>query len=112
MINTMYYDVFTNEYTLEIDPYAPPERYVATHRGSHGIYIEKWRVKKGERTDLFLEIAFDTSEYYDRFYHEEKVKLMCEENGCELIKLYDFTIPREKFDQYVERVGHFNDINI
>ena len=105
MINTMYYDAFSNEYTLEIDPYAPPERYVATHCGPHGIYIEKWRVKKDGRTDLFLEIAFDASEYYDSIYHEEKVKLMCEENGCELIELCDFTLPHEKFDQYVERFG-------
>ena len=105
MIKTMYYDAFAHEYTLKKDPYAAPERYVTTHRGPHGIYIEKWRVEKGGRTDLFLDIAFVASEYYDRICHEEKFTLMCEENGCDPIELYDFTIPREKFDQYVKMFG-------
>ena len=42
MIDCMYYDSFSNEYVMEPDEIAPPERYAKTLRGTNGIYIDSW----------------------------------------------------------------------
>lgn len=40
----IYYDCFAQEYVVEKDEYAPPERYIAYSEGSEGIYTERYSV--------------------------------------------------------------------
>ena len=56
----MYYDNFTNEYTTEKDPFAPPERYLPTYRGDDN-YVEKWKVRNPKVVSvasIYLNVAY------------------------------------------------------
>ena len=103
MIEKMYYDHFASEYTLEKNPYAPPERYTLAIRGQSGIYIETWDVKKKNATGRWvMDIAFAKEEYYNREQHMETVKWKCEKESCELVRMTCFTMPQEEFDKCVK----------
>ena len=99
MISKMLYDAFANMYVLEGDPFAPPERYIEALKGPTGIYIETWDVGDHRR----LDISYTIEEYYDTKLHSAKFKLMCEKYNCTPKKLCYFTLPKEKFDEYVKR---------
>ena len=104
MVDTMYYDSFAEEYVLKPDPYAPPERYVMTVRGTPGIYIDHWGGEHNGISGCALDIAYATDEYYSEV-HDMRYRSMCEEHGFKATHLRYFTLPEEKFDEYVERFG-------
>ena len=107
MRTVMYFDVRRNEYVGEKEPYTAPECYIAAFRGSKGIYIDTWNGtcedKPGQKCRL--DIAYPAEEYYDNQQHELKEKFMFEENKFTPTSLAYFTLPEEKFDEYVERFG-------
>lgn len=100
MIDAMYYDVFAEEYVKEKDPYAPPERYCFTTRGVEGIYVDHWEDKDG----LCMDVAYLADEYYTE-EHTRKLKAMCERENFKPLRLRYFTLPAEKFDEYVKQFG-------
>ena len=97
MITKMYYDAFTNEYTLNINEYAPPERYYLTFRGKD-YYTDHWEGDDGR----CLDISYTIEEYYTE-EHDRRYRSMCEEYDFHPIRLRYFTLPAIKFDEYVER---------
>ena len=99
MITKMYYDAFTNEYTLNINKYAPPERYCPTLRGENQ-YIDHWESDDGR----CLDISYTVEEYYAD-EHDRRYRSMCEEYNFNPVRLRCFTLPAIKFDKYVERFG-------
>ena len=98
MITKMYFDSFAERYVLEKDPYAPPERYVETVKGVPGAYIDHWGDDKGHR----LDITYKSDEYYSE-EHDRRYRAMCEEQGFKATRLLYFTLPEEKFDEYVKQ---------
>lgn len=104
MINKMFYDSFANEYVLEQDPYAPPERYVVTVRGIPGIYIEHWCGEQNGVSGYELDITYSPDEYYSEV-HNMKYRSICEEQGFKAKNLRYFTLPEEEFDKYAEQFG-------
>ena len=98
MITKMYFDLFAERYVLEKDPNAPPERYMETVRGVPGVYIDHWVDDKG----LCLDIAYTSDEYYSE-EHDRRYRAMCEEQGFKATRLRYFTLPEEKFDEYLLR---------
>jgi len=101
MISNMLYDVFANEYTKEMDPNAPPERYIPTYRGNKGMYEETWEVE--DNNCNILNITYTIDEYYDSERHNARFKLVC--GNHKPVKLRSFTLPEEKFDEYVHLFG-------
>ena len=99
----MYWDRFNDSYTLEINEYAPPERYVLVYCGTDGMYCESWNVN--HRKDICLQIAFKEEFYFDHDYHSAMVKHICEQNHCVLSSLRYVAIPKHKFDEYAQRFG-------
>ena len=99
MITKMYYDEFANEYTLEREETAPPERYLETLRGDD-VYIENWSIGNG----LFIEVAYSQydvdNRYVNRIRHSQE-----QTYNCRLSRMIRWTIPAVKFDEYVERFG-------
>lgn len=95
----MYYDDFANEYTLDKEPTAPPERYLETLRGNDN-YIEKWSIGNG----LFIDVAYSQyavdNRYVNRIRHFQE-----QTHNCLLSTMVSWTIPDKKFDEYVERFG-------
>lgn len=98
-ITKMYYDAFANEYTLEREEIAPPERYLETLRGDD-IYIEKWSIGNG----LFIDVAYSQYDvdnwYVNKIRHSQEQK-----HNCILSHMMRWTIPAVKFDEYVKRFG-------
>ena len=104
MIDKMYYDAFTEEYVLEPDPTAPPERYVETIRGGLGVYVDRWAGECDGQPGYALDIAYTTEEYYSDV-HDLRYQEMCEAQNFKATRLICFVLPEEKFDEYVERFG-------
>lgn len=102
MITEMFYDCFADTYTAERDPYAPPERYLVAHRGPKGTYIDHWSARRGD-DKITINVEYSTDEYYNDEIHTQKLREACNKNDCKLIILREFTLPEEKFDEYVER---------
>ena len=102
MIEKMYYDDFTNTYVITKDPYAAPERYVETFRGSPGVYIDHWGGEKDGQPGHALSVAYTSDEYYSD-EHAARFRLMCDQHHFKPTHYRYFTLPAEKFDEYVKR---------
>ena len=101
-ITEMYFDSFANAYVLKPDPYAPPERYVLTMRGSKGVYIDHWGGEKNGVPGFVMDVAYSSEEYYSEI-HDIRFFDMCKEQGFTATHLRYFTLPEEKFDEYLSR---------
>ena len=105
MITAMYYDTFTEEYTLTKDPIAPPERYLPATRGSRGIYIESWLgTVEGIEEECCLSIAYHEDQYYSNVHDWIMIDRFKDQHFTPKCLRY-FVIPEDKFDEYVERFG-------
>lgn len=102
MINKMFYDAFTEEYTLKINEYSPPERYVLTLKGPAGVYVDHWEGEHNGVPGYALDIAYASDEYYSE-EHDRRFYEMCKEQGFKATHLRYFTLPEEKFNEYVKR---------
>ena len=98
MIKKMYYDMFADEYVLERSPYAPPERYCITLRGTEEKYIDHWVDDKGRCVDIY----YSPDEYYSSI-HDQRYRSTCANYDFTPTRLHHFTLPASKFDEYVER---------
>lgn len=107
MRTVMYFDVRRNEYVGEKEPCAAPEFYIPVFRGPKGIYIDTWNVTREDKPGkkFLLGIAYLAEEYYDSLHHDAKEKFMFEKNKFTPTSLAYFTLPEDKFDEYVERFG-------
>ena len=103
MMNEMYYDAFAERYVLKKDPYAPPERYVTTVRGTSDIYMDHW-IGKVDGEPFCLAVAYSPDEYYTE-EHDRKFKYMCEKDNFVAERLSYFSLPPEKFDEYAKKFG-------
>lgn len=101
MSNWIYYDSFAQEYVLEKEVTAPPERYIPTckYKGENGVYIENWKDADGR----CLSIAYSSDEYYTPM-HDAKYEYVCKQNAFHPQRLKSFVIPEEKFDQYINEI--------
>lgn len=104
MLDYMYYDEFTNEYTLEREKNAPPERYLLTHRGLYS-YKECWKTTSGILNIGYVQELLDKPTVgaakavnIIRQHHAKK-------NNCTLLSMLSWTIPAAKFDEYAKRFG-------
>lgn len=103
MLDVMYYDVFADEYTLELSPYAPPERYIKTICGDD-IYIETWLVDKNTKnldTSDLLDVAYSQD---DRDNNRENIirNDMQDKYDVCLRHIIRWVIPKDKFIEYAK----------
>lgn len=102
MIESLYYDTFANEYTLNKDYFAPPERYIKTYRGEKDYYIECWNCESNDGKSR-INVTFYREEYCDPMMHKIKLESAQKQHDCSLTSLNSWTIPDDIFDKYVEQ---------
>lgn len=95
MINTVYLDYFANEYVLEKESIAAPERYLEVNRGKDE-FIESWRLKNN----------FVANIYCDANSYKEKINDLREQTeesmGFELSRLVSWEVPEDIFKEILK----------
>ena len=104
MLNEMFYDAFSNSYTVEPDLYAPPERYVKTVRGDHDVYVDVWAGEKKGHPNSELRLEYPPEDYYSP-EHNARFFESCEKNNFKAKILSCFIVPAKVFDEYVVKFG-------
>lgn len=99
-IDFIEYDCFADEYVLERDPYAPPERYLTIARGSSAI-IEHWMVDQ-DGAEKALDIAYNPEDYDDIDFQKGVRNAMMAKNHCTIKELRYMTIPEKDFEEILK----------
>ena len=97
MTDTIYYDIFTEEFVSKKDEYAPPERYITYMRGNADEYRESWADEKGRA--LSCTYTKDNAGIRNALF-----KSLCEQNDFQPRYVRYFVIPRDEFDEFVEKM--------
>lgn len=99
MIQFIFYDRFTNEYTTEREEIAPPERYLIVWRGfENGWFMETYKDYNSNRC---CQICYSKEERENGFA-EPKRRFYLEEHGLTNSRLIDWTIPADLFDEIIK----------
>ena len=98
IIDTVYLDLFANEYVLETEVCAAPERYMIVRRGPDNKFIESWYLENGKST----KIHFDENTYTLRV-HDLREQVECE-LGSKLSRMYEWEVPSNTFDQILKEM--------
>lgn len=98
--DVIYWDCFAEDYCLNKDEFAPPERYMITTPTMEGTYIERWAVSENKNGNR-LSIAFTEDLYKgDPLLLAKARRFQFKRNECEPIQLIGFSIPRSLFEKY------------
>lgn len=107
MLKRMYYDDFMNEYCLEKEINAPPERYLPTYRGDD-IYIETY-----ECDGLMLDIAYTELDLENHLVNRIRFSVAKEHNyPFATARMVKWVIPSKLFDKYVKDYGLETENNV
>lgn len=99
MANTVYLDNFANEYVLNTDIIAPPERYIKVERGKNKVFVEHWYFENGRTTS----IEFDEDTYSENARHFRDLEEFKE--SSKLSRMYCWEVPSNTFDMILKEIG-------
>lgn len=102
--NVVYYDVFTGEWVLKKDPYAPPERYFVYIASDHDIFTEHLYKECGDKT-LALDISYSPDEWNDDVQRIRKRNWYTRKNKFSEYRFAGITLPSKEFENILKHAG-------